>query len=295
MSCPMKMRDCLFSKDFDYDAVAATRTIRYVTTNRGIWAGSTAVGFSASTEQVHRNRIGGVGLVASTWGCVYRSIIQPNEQLVADIAGDLDPLLAARVPICIHHRSGDENMKNQGTGGEPGRDITQRIKCVADAIRLLNSSDSTEPGASTHAAGLPLWGGTLKPRDTYVFLAADSSAIKADATAMLGMDGVDIHVSRVRPVHVNNFDIERVGGAVVGSPEARMYDALRDWFVLATCPVWAGSLESAFSRAAAVYAMSTHVMAGNFGALPGDGNAGPYCKGFVPVANYLHVGAGARA
>lgn len=284
-SCPMKGRDCVLQRDFNYTPVgAAERRFWYVTTNRGLWA--------AATAQGHRDRLRDVGLDGDSWGCVYRALLRPTDAMIDEIAGDTDRILAAPAPVCMHHRGGDSNMAAQGRNGEYGR-IEERLACVREAVRLLNSSDA-EPGASARAAGLRLWAGTLAPRDVHVYLAADSAAFKTAATALLGLVGVDVHASTVRPAHTNEADADRFGTPVQDSPTRRMHDALHDWFTLAACPVWAGSISSSFARTAAAYALTTRFMAANTGALPEDAAAGEYCRGFMSITPFLHMSAGTR-
>lgn len=295
----MRGRDCVLSKEFNYTRPAVSNgtatvsvlplRVQYIMTNRGVLSKDTAPG--------HRAAIADIGLTPANYGCMYRALLRPTKAMLDVVSPDATGILSSPVSVCTHYRSGDSNMVTNGGAHEVWyAPIDSELACAREVLRLLNSSAASEPDAPRRAAGLRLWAGGLRPSDVWFFLSADSAHFKAHATELLGLPGVTAHVTSVSPVHVNHYDISRVGGTAESSAEAeaaRMAGALRDWFVLATCRTFAGSIASAFSRTAAAYSLSHHIMTTNVG-IPEHAGKGVLCEGFHDLSRFAAIGAGTR-
>ena len=129
-----------------------------------------------------------------------------------------------------------------------------------------------------------------------IFLEVAKNQSFAKAAKLLGLPGVIVRVSSVRPAHVNSHE---AGNYSAATPAGRMHAALRDWFVLATCPIWAGSLGSGFSRTAAAYSLSSHYLPSNdmttrsFARRAAEASPWLHCgREFRTVGEYLTTAAG---
>ena len=225
-------------------------------TNRGVWSNFNGHR-SVWTDQFaawnrHRLFVSRVGLDAASWGCLYRSLIWPTLSLAREISEDIAPLAAIPVALCVHHRSGDDNMRAQGVG-----ESANIFACAREALGLLNRS-FLAPEQQLGDSGLRLFGGNLTPVQVHVYLSADSASIKADATSLLGLPGFTVATSSVVPQHSNWVD---GGRSEDSSPVSIMRSSLRDWFTLGACPAFAGSMMSGFIRSAAVFSGSRAIYA----------------------------------
>jgi hypothetical protein len=226
-------------------------------TNRGVWSNFNGHR-SIWTDQFaswnrHRLYVSRLGLDAENWGCLYRSLIWPTLPLVHEIAEDIAPLAAKPVALCVHHRSGDDNMRAQGLWAEGFGESADYFACAREALRLLNGS-SLAPEQQLGGGGLQLFGGNLAAEQVHVYLSADSASIKAEAKSLLGVPGFTVATSSVVPQHSDWREVwERPGDT---SPTSVMRSSMRDWFTLGACPAFAGSLKSGFVRSAAVFSGS---------------------------------------
>jgi hypothetical protein len=139
-------------------------------------------------------------------------------------------------------------MRLQGSAGASGL----AFQCVREAISLLNQS-FLRP--LQRIGSLQLWAGNLSPSQILVFFSADSATTKAAGPQLLGLPGIGVSSTLIRPEHA---DWEMGSDS---SPRATMQSSLYEWFVLASCPAYATNMHSAYIRTASVFSLSRDILA----------------------------------
>ena len=273
--------DCtFFGKPFDYTPAVLGTTMLRAMTNRGL--------FFTKNHAQHQAGVAAVGLSAATWGCVYRALLSPSAIMAASIAGDVAAMAAARVAVCTHLRVGDDVMRMQSgeTEAAPSEEAAAPLSCVREAVALLNATAESAVAVGRHWAGLLPGNGTLPASHFMVLLASDSAYVKAHARELLRLPaGIPVRSVAVQAVHIDSVSTREHTSADAAE---RMYATLLEWFTMGACTLWAGSLSSGYSRTAAAYSLSQHVLT-SMAAFKeaGAGASGGECGGLFPVSRFF--------
>jgi hypothetical protein len=271
---------CIYTlNSSNYNNFRSKETIKpgvyFAISNRGVWSTPEARG--DGSWMMHQQHISQFGLDPANWGCIYRSILWPTESIADEIASDITPILEADVSLCVHHRSGDNNMRSQGFDGVSG----SFFSCTRDALQFLNGSEASQNQAL--GVKFKFWDGRLSGENVHVFLSADSASTKEAGTALLGMAGVIVSSTTITPQHSNWKEVDGSYHHNM-SPEEAMRSSLRDWFTLGACPAFSSSMYSGFVRTASAFSRSETFYA----PIPN----GDKCQGFRDISLWLGMGSG---
>ena len=245
------------------------RRFHILFSNRGLF-------YSAHLGHTAARRAPEVGISPATAGCLYRALMQPRQELLKEIAPYTEALRAVPAAVCLHHRAGDVSLHQSHAHGSASAvdtramaEVLHPLACAAAAFRLLNSSTALRTDA-----GGPLWAGQLAQGSSILFLSSDSLVIKqqrAELARRAGLPaGIRVLATDIVPIHSDAWSGTAANkeGRAGRDDMAAMWTTLAEWFTLAACPAWAGSLNSGFSRTAAAYSLARNILSSEKRFLP---------------------------